>query len=198
MGSKIKGEKPSRPARPSEDPAEETLWAFAVKDVKPLPRKKSIPYCEEKEKILEKTRTPRARRPAAFRPIETRPGLRPPAPSSAPPGPQTDGATERKIRRGTIPIDARLDLHGMTRERAHGCLIRFLIRARESGARCVLVITGKGRNGNAGEESCGVLRRHVPEWLKDERLKKIVLEAQPAHPRDGGSGALYVLLKKNK
>ncbi len=193
MGSKIKGEKPSRPACSPQDPAEAALWAFAVKDVKPLAQKKATTHSDKKEKPAKRAPNPLAR--SVFRPLETSPGLRAHTPSPAPPRPRTDGTTEHKIRRGTILIDARLDLHGLTRERAHGCLIRFLIRARDSGARCVLVITGKGRGGTE-EASSGVLRRHVPEWLKDKTLEKIVRETRPAHPRDGGAGALYVFLKK--
>src|SRR5882757_7441847 len=82
----------------------------------------------------------------------------PPAPPLAP-----LGRRERsQLSRGRKQIDARLDLHGMTRTRAHAVLSRFLQRAHHDGLTFVLVITGKGRIGAASER--GVLRRQVPQW----------------------------------
>ena len=68
-----------------------------------------------------------------------------------------DGGTQRRLFRGDVLIDARLDLHGMTAMRAHKQLIKFIGSAADDGCRCVLVITGKGS---------GVLNGHVPTWLK--------------------------------
>ncbi|SDD61518.1 Smr domain-containing protein [Rhodospira trueperi] len=93
-----------------------------------------------------------------------------------------------------MALDGRLDLHGMTRERAHQALTVFLHRAHERGARCVLVVTGKG----TGREGGGVLRRDVPLWLGQGGVRRIVLSTAPAQARDGGDGALYVLLRRRR
>ncbi len=71
--------------------------------------------------------------------------------------------TERKLARGAVDIDARLDLHGLRQDAAHRALRAFIVGAQNRGARIVLVITGKGRTGDGDE--AGVLRRAVPRWL---------------------------------
>lgn len=91
-----------------------------------------------------------------------------------------------------MPIDARIDLHGMTRASAQDALYGFLDRAHGRGHRCVLVITGKGTGGG------GVLRRELPLWLNESRLRPLVLSIQPAQPRHGGGGAFYVLLRRQR
>ena len=85
-------------------------------------------------------------------------------------------------------IDARVDLHGLTFERARATLHAFLLRAHHDGARAVLVITGKG-----GE---GVLKRHTPEWLAEPEVRPLVAGVSQAHRKHGGEGALYVALKR--
>ncbi len=114
-----------------------------------------------------------------------------------------DKATAQRFRRGDLPIDARLDLHGMTQERAHDALVEFLLRAQDRGARCVLVITGKGSlySGTGPElqrHDRGVLKRAVPRWLNAPPLRPIILAISEAQPRHGGSGALYILLKRQR
>jgi DNA-nicking Smr family endonuclease len=105
-----------------------------------------------------------------------------------------DRRTHDRFRRGRMPIEGRLDLHGMTRERAHQALSVFLHRAYERGARCVLVVTGKGTT----REGSGVLRRDVPHWLNQGGLRGLVLSFTHAQARDGGEGALYVLIRRRR
>jgi DNA-nicking Smr family endonuclease len=102
-----------------------------------------------------------------------------------------------------MDIDARLDLHGMTREAAHPALTRFLAQGAVANYRCVLVITGKGTpreldadTGFMPDRSLGVLRAEVPRWLSDSRQH--VVAWATAIPRDGGDGALYVLLRRTR
>ena len=99
----------------------------------------------------------------------------------------------RAIKRGRLPIDDRIDLHGMTQEQAHRALHAFLLGSREAGRRAVLVITGKGRH--SGE---GVLRDAVPRWLNEDSIRPMIRAFSHAAPKDGGQGALYVLLKRRK
>lgn len=123
-------------------------------------------------------------------------GLSPAVP--APPSlARLDDRTKRRLVRGSVPIDERLDLHGMTQEAAHSALRHFLVTARARGARIVLVITGKGRGGMAAEvHERGVLRRSVPHWLADPSLRSIVLGFEEAHLAHGGAGAIYVRLRR--
>jgi DNA-nicking Smr family endonuclease len=105
--------------------------------------------------------------------------------------PGLDKSTEERLRKGNRPIDARLDLHGMTQDAAHAALRQFVLAAAQRGDRCLLIITGKG-----GFDGQGILRREVPRWL--EQLRPLVLRAVPAQPRHGGAGALYLLLKRRR
>ncbi|MGB0496726.1 MAG: Smr/MutS family protein [Rubricella sp.] len=105
-----------------------------------------------------------------------------------------------KMRRGRLKPDARIDLHGMTAERAHGALNGFILRAHAEGLRLVLVITGKGRTGvhDHVPERRGVLRHAVPQWLKQAPLGPFVLQITPAHRSHGGAGAYYVYLRRKR
>ncbi len=105
-----------------------------------------------------------------------------------------DRRSADRLRRGQIKIDARLDLHGMTRAAAQDALRGFIAAAAARGDRCVLVITGKGAFSEAG----GVLRREVPRWLNLPDLRPKVVAFTEAQPRHGGGGALYVLLRRQR
>ncbi|MEM8791627.1 MAG: Smr/MutS family protein [Pseudomonadota bacterium] len=119
------------------------------------------------------------------------------------PEPGLDRRTADRLRRGERQPEARLDLHGMTRGRAHTALNGFIARAMSEGLRCVLVITGKG--GRHTEEDApfmrsdrGVLRQAVPRWLRSGPYAHSIVGIFEAHPRHGGAGALYVYLKKRR
>jgi DNA-nicking Smr family endonuclease len=120
----------------------------------------------------------------------------PPRPRPAPP--QVGGfdrKTITRLSRGSVPIDARIDLHGMTQEAAHHRLLRFLESARADGAKIVLVITGKGA-ADAVEGGRGILRRAVPGWLRSPSFRLLVSGCESAGRRHGGDGALYVRLRR--
>lgn len=137
-------------------------------------------------------------------PAPSKPRIAPvltPAPlkPATPPAPLSVGRTEdmdrkqaRRLKRGELPVDARLDLHGLTLERAHGALTGFIRRAHANGARLVVVVTGKGPEGR------GRIRAEAPHWLNAPDLRPLVLAVTQAHTQDGGSGALYVLLKRKR
>lgn len=99
---------------------------------------------------------------------------------------------KRKIARGRLPLEARIDLHGMIQSEAHGFLLGFLIRAHERGLRHVLVITGKG--GSIGSD--GALKRAVPMWFSLPEFRGLISSYEPAARNHGGEGALYVRLSK--
>ena len=117
--------------------------------------------------------------------------IKPPSPVDLREGDRAglDSRTQRRLFRGDVPIERRVDLHGYSAARAETKLQSFIEDASISGCRCLLVITGKG---------AGVLKRHVPEWLKQPPLSGLVLALAEARPVDGGSGACYVLLRRRR
>jgi DNA-nicking Smr family endonuclease len=171
------------------------IWQAAMRDVRPLPRRKSAttpapppapsPAPSKKAKSTD-------RPPAAFRP---RPA---PPPSAAVPdishgrAAGIDRRSAERLSRGRLPIEGRLDLHGMTQAAAVERLAEFIARSEAAGKRCVLVITGKGL------ASGGVLRDQVPRWLNLPPNRARVLAFDYAQQQHGGSGALYVLLKRRR
>ena len=104
-----------------------------------------------------------------------------------------DSRTMERLRRGRIRPEARLDLHGMTQDEAHRAVAGFIATNRSDGRRCVLIITGRGR----GKFGGGVLRKQTPRWLNLQPTRGNILGFAESQPKDGGAGALYVLLKKN-
>lgn len=112
---------------------------------------------------------------------------------------QLDARTEARLKRGQMPVEARLDLHGCTQAQAHYQLNAFVTEAHTRGKRCVLVITGKGSSRNDRDEySVGILRQKLPLWISMSPLREIVLKAYPAIQRDGGTGAWYLYLKRQR
>lgn len=110
-----------------------------------------------------------------------------------------DHATHKKMKRGKLKPEGRIDLHGMTLAQAHPALIGFIQRAQADGKRLVLVITGKGKHRDEPgpiPARRGVLKHQVPAWLRAAPLNAIVLEIREAHLRHGGSGAYYVYLSR--
>ena len=173
---------------------EKRLWRFAMRDAEPLPGR-AFEAPEEPapapppEPEPEPVKT--SLKPARNGPPPPRPSLPPLTPGSFA---NIDRRTAERFRRGDLVIDGRIDLHGMTQAQAHTALSSFVLRAWNEGRRCVLVITGKGSYSAHG----GVLRQAVPRWLAESPLRPMVLAVQPAQLRDGGDGALYVLIKRRR
>lgn len=114
---------------------------------------------------------------------------------------QMDRKTFGKMKRGKLKPEGRIDLHGMTLDRAHGVLVRFLLSAHGSGKRLVLVITGKGKDRDEGGPipvRHGILRHQVPQWLSAPPLSSMVMQVTPAHVSHGGGGAYYVYLRRQR
>ena len=112
---------------------------------------------------------------------------------------QMDRKAFDQLKRGKLRPEGKLDLHGMTLERAHPALTRFILNAQSQGKRLVLVVTGKGKQRDDGGPipvRSGVLRHQVPQWLSMPPLSPAVLQVTQAHLRHGGGGAYYVYLRK--
>ena len=106
-----------------------------------------------------------------------------------------DKSTATRLKKGRQPIEGRLDLHGMVQSEAHPALDAFIEKAHRSGKRAVLVITGKGTKLDG---TVGVLRQAVPRWLNLPPNRPRILAFSHATAKDGGEGALYVLLKRKR
>ncbi|RAI03387.1 DNA mismatch repair protein MutS [Acuticoccus sediminis] len=172
---------------------EKALWEKIARTVVPLRPETSVPAIEAA------TPTPEAEKPG--KPPRVAAEAPQPQPKPKKVGPQVRPAADidrkmrRKLARGVLSIDARIDLHGMTQEEAHGALIRFITSSAGMRRRVVLVITGKGMGEGEGR---GVLRRNVPHWLASRDLARHVVTFGPAHAAHGGDGALYVRLRGPK
>jgi len=166
------------------------LWTTVTKAIKPLRAKASVAPDEDAD--VAEIAAPKP--PGKMPPKASKPSAVPKKMSSAPPPPPMAPLGRRmkqRVARGKHAIDARLDLHGLTQNEAHGELLRFLRNANARDARLVLVITGKGRGGEPG-----VLRRQVPQWLGLPEFRALVVGFEDAHVAHGGEGALYVRVRR--
>lgn len=125
----------------------------------------------------------------------------PPGKPARPPLAGVETRLRQRVARGVLPIDARLDLHGMRQDAAHRRLAAFLAEAQRRGHTLVLIITGKGRSDGPMDDTGfsrerGVLRRLVPLWLADPQARAVVVGFEEAALRHGGSGALYVRIRR--
>jgi len=97
-----------------------------------------------------------------------------------------------KLKRGDFPVQDYIDLHGLTQAEAEQQVRRFLIQSYNQGFRCVLVVHGRGLN---SANNIPVLKERIPVWLSRGTVRRIVLAFSTARPYDGGTGAIYVLLR---
>jgi DNA-nicking Smr family endonuclease len=107
---------------------------------------------------------------------------------------QVDRALKKRFESGDLPIDGQIDLHGLTLSEAHHRFIQFMIRMIATKSRFILVITGKGST--ESENGRGILRKNLPLWCDDKDLKPHILQMTMAKPKHGGSGASYILLRR--
>jgi DNA-nicking Smr family endonuclease len=117
---------------------------------------------------------------------------RPPRPAAPPALHPIERPVRRKLAKGRLPIDGRIDLHDRTEAVAHGALLAFLRGARGEGLRHVLVITGRG----SSPGSVGALKRALPHWLATPDFRALVAGFEPAGRAHGGEGAFYLRLRR--
>jgi DNA-nicking Smr family endonuclease len=168
------------------------LWERVADSARPLRKRHAASKPEPPPKAAKETEPP---------PQPRLPKAPPPKSAPVPRGEALDRGTARKLERGHLAVEARLDLHGMKQREAHAALRRFLKSAQGKGYRHVLVITGKGavtdtRRSFYEEDQRGVLRQAVPHWLAAPDLAHVVVSFSPAPRRLGGEGALYVRLRR--
>jgi DNA-nicking Smr family endonuclease len=178
--------------------AELALWTKVVESVMPMPgRRRAKPEPQAASTPPE----PVAPEKPPVAPKRSAPQPPPVAPAAPKPPPLAtlEPRMRRRIARGVVAVDARIDLHGLRQDEAHRRLASFLLGAQAGGARVVLVITGKGRpvaEGPLFGEERGVLRRSVPLWLSSPAARHVVIGYEEADPVHGGGGALYVRIRK--
>lgn len=169
---------------------ERALWARVAASVKPLPGK---PLPERP--AAQAPAAPAATTSPAISPVP-RPAPPAPRPATAKPGPHPLGATldgswDRQISRGRLVPDRIIDLHGHTLADAHARLAAAIHGG--DGARVILVITGKGRPDRPAR-----IRAELMHWLERLDMRNAVASLRGAHPRHGGSGAFYLILRRAK
>ena len=193
---------PSQPGGLSK--ADADLWSRTAETLEPLRRAKPrISAARTDQPSQPSTRAvPAVQDPAAGR--IARPATAK-VQATPPPLADFDQRKLRRIARGQVEIEARIDLHGLRQGDAHHRLRAFVLDAHARGLRSVLVITGKGGgvspaddHGNGRRSERGVIRRNVPVWLQEAELRAVVVSFTQAHVRHGGEGALYVHLRRRR
>jgi len=101
----------------------------------------------------------------------------------------------KKLKKGQFPIQDYIDLHGLTKQQAEISMRDFLLKSQQLGLRCVLVVHGRGLN---SENHIPVLKERLSIWLTRGPVKRFVMAFSTAMPYDGGTGAIYILLRKQK
>lgn len=196
----------AKPKAAEKDTDGKRAWARLTASANPLTgetRNRHLPTRAEKKSSPAKTAPPLETKssPPAHSPFEPpfEPPSEPRAPSIAPPvgrkpTPQDDLQlrTRRRLSRGSIALDGKIDLHGLTLAEAEAALAGFVKRAQSQHQIWLLVVTGKGTRGE------GKLRRALPEWLDRGALAGRVVEYGPAAPNHGGGGAFYLRLRRRK
>lgn len=119
------------------------------------------------------------------------------SPAAAPPPNTLDGGWDKRLSRGVVAPDASLDLHGHTLASAHALLDAGLARSIARGDRVLLLVTGKPpRPESERPHARGAIRAAVADWLGASRHADAIAAVRGAHPRHGGAGALYIVLRR--
>lgn len=169
---------------------EEALWARVRATVRALPGRRSGD----------------AATPAAAAPVQQPVrGSRVAAPAALPtvsfparaPGHTLDGGWDRRLASGVVAPDRTIDLHGHTLSSAHAALDRGVAQAIAHGDRVILLVTGKPpRPESHRPHARGAIRASIEDWLRLSRHAGAIAAIRGAHPRHGGTGALYVILRR--
>lgn len=168
---------------------ERALWARVASSIKPLPGKVApeLPPAVPAPPALAAPSPAKSPPPGRPRPAAAKPAPPRPHPLGAP----LDGSWDRRISRGRLSPDRVIDLHGHSVAEAHGILSSAILAG--DGARVILVVTGKGRPDRPAR-----IRSELMHWLERPDLRPHVASLRAAHPRHGGGGAFYIVLRRAK
>lgn len=178
--------------------AERADWEAIARSIRPLRPQPLPPPAPLRVSEAERPRPAPRSGPRPAPPVKPN-ASPPPVRRPPPPLPAIEPKILRALRRGQLDIDLKLDLHGETQASAHRHLERALASARARGGRVALIVTGKGSSAAPPDDLSrerGILRRMVPEWLALAPLSVWVLGVAQAGPAHGGTGALYVVLRR--
>ena len=170
-------------------PDEKALWAKVIATVRPL-HGTTAPEAEPAPQAAPDRKPP----PARPKP----PPKAAAAPPKAEPGTTLDGTWDRRLSRGLVQPDVTVDLHGHNLATAYALLDSHLEQAVAMGARVLLLITGKPPEGNDRPVRRGAIRAAVGDWLAASRHAGDIAAVRGAHPRHGGQGALYIILRRRR
>ncbi len=174
-------------------PEEGALWARVIASVRPIERRAA--------RAIQPPRPKAVPGPVAVRapsPVRAQPPA-PPSVKATPPADTLDGGWDRRLARGTVAPDLSVDLHGHTLASAYAVLDSGLERAIRGGARVMLLVTGKPPRVRAeGGPVRGAIRAAVGDWLAASRHADAIAAVRGAHPRHGGAGALYIILRRKR
>jgi DNA-nicking Smr family endonuclease len=164
---------------------EAALWARVVQSVRPL------------QGVNAPAPPPEAAAPPPPPAKPARPTTPPPAPRKRESGNTLDGTWDRRLARGALAPDFTLDLHGHNLSTAYDLLDRRLEQAIASEARLLLLVTGKPPGAERPVKR-GAIRAAVGDWLAASRHSGDIAAVRNAHPRHGGAGALYIVLRRRR
>lgn len=181
-----------RPGNRAATEDEVALWRRAVADAAPLQGRARVTLAPARKKPARSEPPPASHPEAPIPEIAPRPAAATTQPPRGDHSRQIDRATYARLKKGRMPIEGRLDLHGMTAAAAERALSAFLRRSQAEGRRAVLVITGRGLDPEGTGR--GVLKRAAPDWLA--RHSDLVAGYSEADRRHGGAGAYYVRLRR--
>jgi len=166
------------------------LWAKVMASVRPL---RAVPAPLAATAATPTAAPARVRKPAAPARAEL------PPPTKPGPGVTLDGSWDKRIARGMIQPDSAIDLHGHNLASAHALLDQGLERAIRRGDRVLLLVTGKPpRAESERPHARGAIRAAVGDWIAASRHAGQIAAVRGAHPRHGGSGALYIVLRRGR
>lgn len=173
---------------------EQALWTALARTVRPLrptARAVSAPATPSMDQLVDQ-------------PVKTRltdaPSRTIVAPPARTPAAVLDSGWERRIRSGTISPDMSIDLHGHTLSMAHARLNQAIAQALSRDVRVLLVVTGKPPKnvGAGGASRRGAIRGEIGHWLETSPYADRIASVRIAHPRHGGDGAIYLILRRKK
>lgn len=184
----------ARPPR-ALSPEERALWQRVVASVTPIARATPVPPAP----VVPFVAPAPVAEPVPAKKVKGRvpPPRQPAPPPPKPPRDTLDGGWDRRLSRGLVAPESSIDLHGHTLASAHALLDQGLDRAVARGDRVLLLITGKPpRPESERPHARGAIRAAVGDWLAASRHADSIAAVRGAHPRHGGQGALYIILRR--
>jgi DNA-nicking Smr family endonuclease len=173
---------------------ERTLWERVAATVTPLAGR-ALPPLPDRQSSEGRGLVRQESSPVTMEPGLRRVDLKKTKLPPAPPTDTLDGSWDRRLRRGVVAPDRTIDLHGHTLATAHDALDHALARAVADEVRVLLVVTGKPR---PEDRKRGLIRANIGDWIGHSGYSSRIAAVRNAHPRHGGSGALYLIFRRKR